>query len=331
MSSMSKTMKRTVLLALGLVQGILPVAALAQVPDAWPTKPIRMLVPFSAGGMVDTVARATAQHLSDRLGQPVVIDNRTGANGAIAMEAGAKAAPDGYTLVFASNTNYVFLPNSRKSLPYDTLKDLTGVTTVFTAPFYLVVNPSVPARTVQELIALSRAKPGTLNFASLGHGGSNHLVMELFKSRTGANITHVPYKGTAQAMADLLAGQVQVMFEGSSTIPNMRSGKLRGLASSGSKRTQAMPDLPTVAESGVTGFDMSTWDGISVPTGTPRAIISRLNSTVAELLRSPETAKRFQALTIELIGSTPEEMDERIRRETPLYAKVMRDAGIEPE
>jgi tripartite-type tricarboxylate transporter receptor subunit TctC len=155
--------------------------------------------------------------------------------------------------------------------------------------------------------------------------------MELFKSRTGANITHVPYKGTAQAMGDLLAGQVQVMFEGSSTIPNMRSGKLRGLASSGAKRTQAMPDLPTVAEQGVAGFDMSTWDGISVPTGTPRAIINRLNATVGELLRSPETAKRFQALTIELITSTPEEMDERIRRETPLYAKVMRDAGIEPE
>ena len=303
-----------------------------QSPEApYPNKPLRMFVPFSAGGMVDTVARAVAQHLQERLGQPVVIENRTGANGAIAMEAVARAAPDGYTLAFASNTNFVFLPASRKSLPYDTLKDLTSVTTVFTAPFYLVVNPTVPVRTVQELIALAKAQPGKLNFASLGFGGSNHLVMELFKTRTGTNLTHVPYKGTSQAMADLLAGQVQVMFEGSSTLPHVRSGKLRLLASSGSRRTVAMPDAPTVAESGVPGFDMSTWDGISVPTGTPRAAIDKLNTVVGELLRSPAAAQRFQALTIELISSTPEEMDERIRRETPVYAKVMRDAGIQPE
>ena len=305
-------------------------AAGAQSPDAWPSRPIRMFVPFSAGGMVDAVARATAQYLADRLKQPVVIENRTGANGAIAMETVARSAPDGYTLVFASNTNFVLLPNSRKSLPYDTLKDLTSVSMVFTAPFYLVVHPSLPVKSVQDLIALAKSQPGKLNFASLGFGGSNHLVMELFKTRAGVDIFHVPYKGTAQAMTDLLSGQVQVMFEGSSTIPHIRSGKLRGLASSGAKRTQAMPDLPTLAESGLEGFDMSTWDGIAVPTGTPRPIINRLNAAVGEFLRSPEATKRLAPLSIELIDSTPEEMDARIRRELPIYGTVMRDAGIEP-
>jgi tripartite-type tricarboxylate transporter receptor subunit TctC len=247
------------------------------------------------------------------------------------MEAVARAAPDGYTIAFASNTNYVFLPASRKSLPYDPLKDLSGVTMVFTAPFYLVVHPSVPVRTVQELLAHAKTNPGKLNFASLGVGGSNHLVMELFKSRTGADLVHVPYKGTSQAMADLLAGQVQVMFEGSSTLPLMRSGKLRGLGSSGPTRTHAMPDLPTVAESGVPGFDMSTWDGIAVPAGTPRAIIDRLNAVAGEYIRSPATGQKFQSLTVEMISSTPEEMDARIRRELPVYTKIMRDAGIQPE
>jgi tripartite-type tricarboxylate transporter receptor subunit TctC len=312
--------------ALSLLAG----AAGAQSPDAWPTQPIRMLVPFSAGGMVDTVARATAQHLSERLGKPVVIENRTGANGAIAMEAVARSAPDGHTLVFASNTNFVFLPNSRKSLPYDTLKDLTSVGMVFTAPFYLAVHPSVPVKSVQDLIALAKSQPGKLNYASLGIGGSNHLVMERFKTRAGVDIFHVPYKGSAQAMADLLSGQIQVMFEGSSTIPNIRSGKLRGLASSGASRTHAMPELPTIAESGLPDFDMSTWDGIAAPAGTPRPIINRLNALLGEFLRSPEAAKRFVSLSVELIDSTPEEMDERIRRELPIYGKVMRDAGIQP-
>jgi tripartite-type tricarboxylate transporter receptor subunit TctC len=306
-------------------------AASAMAQD-YPNKPIKLLTPFSAGGMVDTVTRSVAQHLSERLGQSVVVENRLGASGAIALEQVARAPADGYTLLMASSTNFVFLPASRKTLPYDTVKDLRSVTMISTAPMYFVVHPSVPAQNVAELIALARKSPNKLSYASLGHGSSNHLAMDMFRSRAQVELLHVPYKGSAQAITDLLSGQVQAMFEGpTSTLPNIKTGKLRVLASSGAARTRAMPAVPTVGESGVAGYDFSTWNGIAVPGGTPRAVIDRLNAAAGEMLRSPAAIEKFAAQNIELIASTPEEMDERIRRELPVFAKVMRDAGIQPE
>ncbi|MFM9970443.1 MAG: Bug family tripartite tricarboxylate transporter substrate binding protein [Burkholderiales bacterium] len=300
--------------------------------QAYPNKPIKLITPYTTGGMTDLVTRTIAQHFSDRLGQAVVTENRAGANGAIAMEAVAKSAPDGHTLLLASITNYVFLPASRKSLPFDTVRDFTSVTMASTTPMYLVVHPSLPARNVQELIDLGRSQPGKFNYASTGIGSSQHLVMELFKTRTKAQLYHVPFKGSAQAMVDMISGEVQVMFQGpTSTLPLMQSGKLRALAITDTKRSPTTPNVPTVAESGVPGFDFSTWSGIVVPSAVPRAIVNRLNSVAGELLKSQAVIDKFAPQNIDLLYSTPEAMDERIRRELPLFTKVMRDAGIEAE
>lgn len=300
--------------------------------STYPNRPLRILVPHVTGGMVDTVTRTLAQHMQDRLGQAVVVENRVGAIGAIAIDAVAKSPADGYTLLFGTNTNFVFLPASRKSLPYDTMRDLSSVGAASTAPMYLVVHPSLQVRSVQQLLALAKSQPGKLNFASEGIGSSQHLAMELLKSRTGVDMFHVPFKSTGPAMIDLMAGQVQLMFQGpTSTLPLIRAGKLHVVASSSPKRTQAMPEVPTVGESGIPGFDMSTWSGLMVPAGTPRPVIDRLNGVVGEMLRNPAMAQKFASSNIELFSSTPEEMDERIRRELPLFTRLMRDAGIQPE
>ena len=329
---MMKPMQRAVLIAMAGAMPWITTAALAQSGADFPSRPMRILTPYTTGGMTDTITRTIAQHLSERLGQPMLVENRVGANGAIALEQVAKAPPDGHTLLLASITNYVFLPASKKSLPFDTLKDFSAVTMSSTAPMYLVVHPSVPARTVQELVNLARLQTGKLNYASSGFGSSQHLIMELFKLRTGANLFHVPYKGSAPTVSDMLAGQVQVMFEGpTSTIPYIQSGKFRALASSGLKRTRAMPNVPTVSESGVPGFDFSTWSGIVVAAATPRAIVTRLNTVAGELLRNQALIDKFAAQNIDLLYSSPEEMDQRIRTELPLFVKVMREAGIEPD
>ena len=329
---MMNSMRRIVLCALAGAMPWVSSTALAQSGADFPNRPMRILTPYTTGGMTDTITRSIAQHLSERLGQPMVVENRVGANGAIAMEQVAKGPADGYTLLLASITNYVFLPASKKSLPFDTIKDFSSVTMASTAPMYLVVHPSVPARTVQELISLARAQPGKINYASSGFGSSQHLIMELFKLRTGTNLFHVPYKGSAPSVTDMLAGQVQVMFEGpTSTIPYIQSGKFRALASSVMKRTRAMPNVPTVSESGVPGFDFSTWSGIVVAAATARAIVTRLNTVAGEMLRNPALIDKFAAQNIDLLYSTPEEMDERIRAELPLFVKVMREAGIQPD
>ena len=300
--------------------------------SAYPNRPIRFVVPLAPGGMVDNVARTVAQHLAERLGQPVITENRPGANGVVALEIVSKSAPDGYTLVLTTQAMLVFNMNLYKKLPYESLRDFGSVTTLFAAPLYFVVTPSLPAQSVPELIALARSQPGKLSYASIGIGSGQHLAMELFKTRTGLNIVHIPYKSSTSAMADLLTGRVQMMFEGpTSTLPLIRSGKLRALASLGPQRTAAMPELPTVSEAGVPGFQILTWFGLSVPAGVSRPIIDRLNREVGDLLRSPATREKFAASNIELIASTPDEMDERVRTEIPLFMKLMRDAGIEPE
>ena len=307
------------------------VMSLAQAQSGWPSKPIRFIVPNTPGGMMDTFARSLGQHLQEKLGQPVVIENRPGASQAIGLDIAAKAAPDGHTLVYGTQSNLVFLTASRKSLPYDPLKDFAHVGTMFSSAFYLVVNAALPVRSVQELLAYAKANPGKLSFGSIGVGSAQHLSMELLRSRTGADIVHIPYKGAAASMAGLLANQVEVMFEGPGSVPHMKSGKLRGLGVSSLKRSAAMPDLPPIAEAGVPGYEMSTWLGVSTQAAVPRPIIDRLHGEIGAWLVTPQLTERFAAQNLDLMPGTPEQMTERVRNEIPMWVKVMRSAGMEPE
>jgi tripartite-type tricarboxylate transporter receptor subunit TctC len=308
-----------------------PAEALAQA--GYPSKPLRFIVAYTSGGLGDTFARALGTALGQRLSQPVVIENRPGASQVIALDAAAKAAPDGYTLVYGTQSGMVFTTATKKSLPYDPLKDFASIGMLFDTPFYLIVHPSVPAASVQELVSYAKANPGKLSYASIGVGSGQHLAMELFRARTGIEVVHIPYKGSAPASVDLVAGQVQMMFEGPTTsAPYVRSGKLRALASSGSHRTRSFPQLPTVAEAGVPGYDMATWFGLQTMAGVPRAIIERLNRDVVAWLQSAEAREGLaDKFSLELTPSTPDEMTERIRREIPVFTKVMRSAGIEAE
>jgi tripartite-type tricarboxylate transporter receptor subunit TctC len=308
--------------------GWLAASALAQAP-AYPVRPIHFIIPYTAG-MIDTTARAVAQHLSERLGQPVVPENRPGASQIIALDAVAKSAPDGYTLVMGTQSGLVLLTASRKTLPYDPVRDFASITLLFTTPFYLTVHPSLPVRTVEELIALAKSQPGKLNYASVGPGSGHHLVTEMFRTKAGVDIVHVPYKGSTMAQTGLMAGDVQMMFEGPAILGLARGGKVRALASSGRERAQAAPELPTVGES-LPGFEMATWFGLSAPAGVPRPIVDRLNREAGDFLRSAAARQKFGALSIELTASTPEEMSERIRTDLPVWTKLMRSSGIEPE
>jgi tripartite-type tricarboxylate transporter receptor subunit TctC len=314
-------------LLLFLLSCALPGAACAQ---SYPSKPLRYIIPYSAGAL-DLVARTQAQALSERLGQPVVVENRPGASQAIAIEAVVKSAPDGHTMLMGTMSGIIFLTASRKSLPYDAVKDLASVGLLVAVPFSVTVHPSVPANTIQELVAHAKANPGKLFYGSIGPGSGHHLVTELFKTRTGIDMVHVPFKSSAQAHTDLLAGQVQVMFEGPAINPHVKSGRMRGLATSSLQRSKGMPQLPTLNETILPGFDVATWFGLSVPAGTPRPIIDRLNRETNEWLRSPGTQDKFAAMGFDLLPGTPEQMSERIRNEFPVWTKVMRSAGIEPE
>jgi tripartite-type tricarboxylate transporter receptor subunit TctC len=298
----------------------------------YPSRPIRFIVPYTPGGLGDTFARAVGQGLSERMGQPVVIDNRPGASQAIGAEATAKAPPDGYTVFMGTQSGLVLNTLAKKSLPYDPVRDLAPISMLFTSPLYLVVNPSVPAKSVKELIALAQAKPGKLTFASIGPGSSLHLAGEMFRTQAKVDILHVPYKGSSPAMTDLLGGQVDMMFEGGvSSLPHVRSGKLRALATTGRRRTGAMPQLPTMVEAGVPDFDITVWFGMVAPVNTPRPIIERLNREVGEILRTPALKEKFAAAGIDITPSTPEELGDRIRADLPYYTKLMREAGIQPE
>jgi len=299
--------------------------------EAYPSRPLRIISPYTPGGLSDGLIRAVAQHLTERLGQAVVIENRPGASQQIALETAVRSAPDGHTLVMGTQSGLVLLTAARKTLPYDPLRDFASITVLYETPLYLVVHPSVAARSVQELIALARSQPGKLYYASIGMGSGHHLIMEMFKTRTNTDMVHVPYKGNAPAQTDLLAGRVQLMFEGSSILNHVRRDMVRALASSGRHRSQATPDLLTVSEAGVPGFEMSTWFGLSAPAGVPRPIIERLNREVGGLLRSQATREKFAAFNIDLAPSTPEEMTERIRTEIPVWSKLMRSVGIEQE
>ena len=328
-----KTKRRILILALCCASSWLAATAHAQsTATGYPSRPVRFIVGHASGGLVDTIARAVAQHFSERLGQPVVVDNRPGASEVIAAEAVAKSPPDGYTIYMASETAMVFNAITKKSLPYNPQRDFTPISMVAESPFYLVVNPSVPARSVNELIALAKSQPGKVTFASIGTGTMQHLLGEMFKARAKVDLLHVPYKASGPAVLDLVSGRIDMMFQGGGgTLAHIRSGKLRALAATSATRPEETQKLPTMMEAGVPDFDASSWFALFGPAELPRPIVDRLNREVGELLRAPETRKKLAPLGINLAPGTPEGLGERIRKDSPFWTRVIRDARIEPE
>ena len=318
--------------ALGICVAGLSVAP-AALAQAYPTKPVRVVVPYPPGGVGDTTMRAIAQQLSESLGQPFVIDNKPGASQMIGADAVAKAAPDGYTLFLGSVTSLAINVSSQKKMPYDPVKDFAPVSMLYFSPMYLVVNPAVPAQSVKELVALAKAQPGKLSFASIGQGGSIHLAGEMFKSMAGVDITHIPYKGSAPALTDIIGGQVSLMFDaGVSALPQVRAGKLRALAITTAKRVDSTPELPTVAEAGgLPNYEATLWFGLVAPAATPRDIVNRLSQELAKILRQPALQARFANLGVEFSASSPDEFATYIRAETLKWGKVFRDAKVEQE
>jgi tripartite-type tricarboxylate transporter receptor subunit TctC len=294
----------------------------------YPSKSIRFLVGFAPGGSTDIVARLIAQKMTDTLGQQVVVDNRAGAGGIIAAEILAKSPPDGYTMFACTTGNFAIIPYLYKTVPYNADKDLLPVTQTGSLPYIIVVHPSLPVKNIKELIAFAKSHPGQINYASSGIGSASHLSPELFKSMAGIDIVHVPYKGTGQAIGDLLAGQVVMMFDQPvSTLPQVKAGKLRVLAISSGKRFPTLPEIPTVAESGIPGFEAVSWAGVCVPGGTPKDIVNRLQSEVAKVLKLPDVTERLMRDGIEPIGSTPEQFQAFIEREKIKWSKVVKDSG----
>jgi tripartite-type tricarboxylate transporter receptor subunit TctC len=308
---------------------LLSPAAYAQ---SYPTKPVRLVVPFGAGGAPDLVARVMSPRLQESLGQPIVVDNRAGAAGILGMEIVAKSPPDGHTLVVGSAGPVAIVPSLYRKLSYDVARDFAPISMVTAIPFLLVVHPSLPVKTVKDLVALAKAKPGQLNFGSPGTGSTTHLATELLKSATGMKITHVPYKGVAAAATDLISGQVQILSGDLNTmLPQVKSGRMRAIAVTSARRSSLLPEIPSVAESGVPGFDASGWIGLLAPAATPAAIIQRVNGIVVKALATPETRSRLSALGGEVSASTPEQFAAFIRSETAKYGKVIKSAGIEGE
>jgi tripartite-type tricarboxylate transporter receptor subunit TctC len=297
--------------------------------QVYPSKPIRLVVPFPAGGTTDILARAVAQRLTDDWGQPVVVDNRPGAGGNIGTELVAKAAPDGYTLEMGTVGTHAINASIYSKLPYDPVKDFAPVILVAGVPNVLVVNPAVPATSVQELIAYAKANPGKLNFASPGNGTSGHLCGELFKAMAGVQMTHVPYKGSAPALQDLIGGQVQLMFDNlPSALPQIKAGKLRALAVASSKRWLELPDVPTLAEAGFPGFPPDIWYGLVAPAGTPAPVIAKLNATVNARLKTPEMQASLAKLSLDPRPMTSQQFGDVLVKDMQQWADLAKQAGI---
>ena len=305
-----------------------PAAAAQQ----YPNRAIRIVVPLAPGGNVDIVARSLAQSLGDSLGQQIVVDNRPGASSLVGTQLVAKSAPDGYTLLAMANT-FAVVPSLMANPGYDPLKDFSGVSLTCLVPMVLVVNPALPVRSIKELVQLAKARPGQISYATAGIGATGHIAAELFNRHAGVRMLHVPYKGNSQAIIDVIAGQVAMMYDQVSTsVPYVNSGKLRGLAVTSLKRSSLLPDLPTIDESGVPGFEEVTFNGLVAPAGTPREILGRLNSEVAKAVRAPDMHKRFLERGVELAASpSPEDFTAYIRAEFVKKAKLIRDAGIKIE
>lgn len=318
-------MSRVFLLCCSLALGSFTVSVAHS--QSYPTRPIRLVVPYPPGGGTDIIARIVGQKLTENLGQQIIVDNRGGAGGTIGTDIVAKSVPDGYTILMAP-TSHVINPSIYSKLPYDTVKDFVPITFAVSATILLVVHPSVPAKSVKELIALAKARPGQLNFGSAGNGTVFHLAAELFKRQAGIDMVHVPFKGGGPTIANLVAGQVSLAFETMLALsPFLKAGRVRALAVASAKRSSVMPELPTIAELGFPSIVAENWYGVYAPAGTSKAIISRLNTEIVKILRTQEVKERFQGLGTEVVASTPEELAEYIRTEIEKWSKTAKEAG----
>ena len=307
-------------------------AGAAPAQQAWPSKPIHWIVPYAAGGFADIRARKLAAELTKVLGQPIVIENKGGAGGVLGTDAVAKAAPDGYTMGMGNLAPLAVNASLMKKLPYDPQKDLAPVILIETSPLILTAGPSLPAKNLQELVALAKAKPGQIAFASSGIGGAHHLSGEMLRQASDIDIVHIAYKGGAPAAADVVAGHVPMMFEmGYAALPSIKAGKIRALAVTSSKRLPILPETPTMIEAGVPAFESYNWQGVIVPAGTPREIVERLNRELNAVLSQPATRELITSTGSEVGGGTPEAFAALIRGETEKWAKVVKQAGIKPE
>jgi tripartite-type tricarboxylate transporter receptor subunit TctC len=301
--------------------------ALAAQAQPFPNRPIKIIVPFGPGGFTDVAARILQKELAPAIGQAIIIENKPGAGSTIGTDAVAKAAPDGYTLVMIS-TAHVISPHLYKQMPYDPLRDFTPVMKLAEGPYVLVVHPSLPAKSVGELIALAKAQPGSIDYASSGNGSAQHLVGALFTTMAGVKLNHVPYKGSNQAMNDVIGGQVKVSFVGvPNALPNLNSGKLKALGVSTGKRYAELPDVPTIAEAGVPGYDATIWLGLLAPPGTPREIVARINADITRILATPEARKLMASAGVDVATSTPEDFGRLMAAEMERWGKVVRETG----
>jgi tripartite-type tricarboxylate transporter receptor subunit TctC len=311
-----------------IAAAVLLLAGAVQAQGAYPTKPIRMVMPFAAGSGFDAIVRITSQKMSEELGQQVIVDNQGGAGGTIASAAVSRAAPDGYTLIFHSVSTAAVLPAAYKDLKYDT-RAFVPISLVSDYPLVMAVHPEVPAKTVAEFTALLKAKPAAYSYASSGIGTGLHLAAELYKSGAGVEIQHIPYKGTGPAEADLLAGRTQMMFAAvPSFVPKIRAGSLRALAVTTTTRTPALPGVPTMIESGLAGYNIPFWNGIYAPPGTPKAIVDRISAAAAKAMRDPATQAKLRELGANPIGSTPEELDRFWKEQLALYEQIAHKANV---
>ena len=297
--------------------------------DDYPIRPVKIVVPFAPGGSTDVVARILADKLGTEFRQSFVVDNRSGASGNIGADAVAKAAPDGYTLLMGTTGVLSINAHLFKDLPYSPSRDFAPVSYTSLITNVLVVNPAVPVKTVQELIAMARAKPGSLTFASSGSGSSTHLTGELFKAMAGVDVLHVPYKGSSQALVDVISGQVTMLFDNApSSIPFIQQGKLRALGVTSKTRMPNLPDVPTIAESGVEGYESLSWSGIVAPAATPRPVVAKLNAAIEKILKSDEVRQKFAALGVDPVGGPPEAFAAHIKAESDKWGKLIRSANI---
>jgi len=307
-------------------------AALAAAAESYPVRPVRFILPFPPGGPTDILARVFGQKLGDNLGQQVVIDNRGGAGGIIACEIAMRAAPDGYTIMLGAVGTLAINPHLYAKVPYNPQRDFRPVSLLAATPYVLLVSPSIPARSVKELIAYARARPGQLNFGSGGVGTGNHLSGELFKLAADLDLAHVPYKGANLAIPDLLAGQVHMLFLNVlPALPHVKAGRLRALAVTSGRRSPSAPDIPTMAEAGIPGYETSSWHGVVVPAKTAAGVVKRVHAELSKIARQPEVKERLEAQGAEVIGSTPEEFAAWIRSENAKWSEVIRAAGIRAE
>ena len=320
-----------ILVMLLTVSLLFPLSAVFAAAAAYPSKPVRMIVPFAPGGGTDIIARIVAQELGQAWGQSVVVDNRGGSGGIIGTQLAARSTPDGYTMVLCS-LGLSYAPALYSKLPYDTEKDLAPISLVATQPFVYVVIPSLGVNSMKDLVALAKSKPGEIRYGSGGSGGASHLGTELLRVMTGIDMMHVPYKGTGPALTAMLGGEIHIQLIGiSSVVPHLKSGRMRALAVSGAKRSSAAPEVPTVAESGVPGYEFDVWYGMLFPAGTPRAIVGKVNADINRVLKSPELTQRFATLGLVAAGNTPEEFAKTIRSEIVKWHKVVKSANIRVE